>query len=55
MDATSVLLSLRILTQVGMTMEQIKDLMAKGDTLTNEDVAAALADDRAEILENATN
>ena len=55
MDSMSVLLSLRILTQVGMTVEQIKDLMSKGDTLTNEDVAKVLAEDRAEILENATN
>ena len=55
MDALSVVLALRIITQVGMTVEQIKDLLDKGDTLTEADVEAILASDRAEILENLNN
>jgi DNA-binding transcriptional MerR regulator len=55
MDPLSVILALRIITQVGMTVEQIQSLLDKGDSLSEADVAAILASDRAEILENLNN
>ena len=55
MDNTSVLLALRILTQVGITLEQIAVLRRKGDSLTEEDIQQIIDEDRNKILENATN
>ena len=55
MDPTSVILALRILTQVGITIEQIGKIQALGENASPEEVRRILEENRNKILENATN
>ena len=45
----------RILTQAGLTIQQLGSLLQGADSLTEEEVDNILAKGREKILENATN